>query len=410
MKKAAKISLITVSVILVLAGIVICALRWKAWFGNQPEAKYDVPDYPHNIVLTYGEKAAISRTVSWRAGEEVQPSELQLLRWRQQDTLIFQAEGDVIKSRMGKAAYYRVILDSLAAGNYSYRCCNPDFCSDWYSLYVPEHSGKQSMQEFLVFGDVQDKKGEASAFMFDQAFFNFQLNSQNPALAGMIFVGDIIERPANKYWQIFFSSLNGKQTEIPVIAATGNHEYLKGMHKVLDTRWTSIFGNPENGPERFSETTYFIDFPNCRIIVLDTDALQLFSDYTVMQTWLRKVLSERNNSWKIVVMHHPVYAAGKGRDNFAIRWVFHQPLKKADVVLCGHDHNYMRKTDKSGKPVYILTNSSEKFYEPKAEIEADCYASNLRFYEDMKVYADSLRIDTWNVETDSIFDSVVLRK
>ena len=171
-----------------------------------------------------------------------------------------------------------------------------------------------------------------------------------------------------------------------------------------------MFGNPQNGPERFLEKSYFIDFPNSRFIVLDTDALQLVSDYTVLQTWLRKVLADRKSVWKIVVMHHPVYTAGKGRNNPNMYRAFSRILEKADVVFSGHDHNYMRRTGEDGTPLYILTTSSEKFYEPKDDIDADFHASNLRFYEDMKIYADSIRIDTWNVETDSIYDTILLKK
>ena len=408
MTRPVKISLFTISAIIVLAGIVVCVLRWKAWFGNQPEATYSVPAYPHNIVLTYGEKAVSSRIVSWRADTVVVPSELQLLRWREQDTVIYNAECSLVRSRAGKAAYYRVRLESLAPGNYSYRCCNTDFCSEWYSFFVPDFSAKLRMQKFLVFGDVQDKKGPASDAMFDQAFD--KVTSLTTDLAGMVFVGDIIERPTDTFWQIFFSSMDDRTAEVPVIAATGNHEYLKGVKKVLDSRWTYVFGNPQNGPERFLEKSYFIDFPNSRFIVLDTDALQLVSDYTVLQTWLRKVLADRKSVWKIVVMHHPVYTAGKGRNNPNMYLAFSRILENADVVFSGHDHNYMRRTGKEGTPLYILTTSSEKFYEPKDEIDADFHASNLRFYEDMKIYADSIRIDTWNVETDSIYDTILLKK
>ncbi len=408
MNRTTKITLTTVSAIIVLAGTAVCVIRWQAWFGNPAEKPYTVSNEPHNIVLTYGENASSSRIVSWRAGSELQESDVQLLSWQSRDTLHIPAEGCIVESRAGEAAYYRSRLDTLRPGNYSYRCSTGDVYSEWYPVFVADKSDRLRMQEFLLFGDIQDKSGEASAEMFNKAFTKVQTTGSS--LSGVLFAGDIIERPTDEYWQLFFSSFSDRQATIPVIAATGNHEYLKGVRKKLDLRWTHIFGNPQNGPERFKETTYYIDFPLCRFIVLDTDGMQVMSDYTVMQTWLDKILEARKGVWKIVVMHHPVYAAGKGRDNPLIRFALRRTLRKADVVFCGHDHNYMRLTEKIGKPLYILTNSSEKFYVPKTTLVADCHAAYLRFYEDVKIWSDSISIDTWNVEDDVLFDHVTICK
>lgn len=407
MTRRAKIAVITIFAIILMAGIVICALRWKVWFSNPPEAAYSVASAPHNIVLSYGEQAVSSRVVSWRAGTQLQTADVELLSWQSRDTLRYSACGTIVHSRAGEAAYYRAVMDSLSAGNYWYRCRTADEASQWYPLFVADRQGRMRMQEFLVFGDVQDTEGSGSEAMYDAAFA--LSGAQYSSLAGMVFAGDIIERPTDTYWQVFFNAMNDRQAAVPVIAATGNHEYLKGVRKTLDPRWVHVFGNPDNGPHRFRGRTYFIDFPTARFIVLDTDALQVMSDYTVMQTWLRKVLDERNGVWKVVVMHHPVHAAGKGRDNPLIRFSFAHTLKTADIVFCGHDHNYMRRNGGSGKPMYILTNSSEKYYTPKDHIEADCHAAYMRFYEDLRIYPDSLRVNTWCMETDSLFDTVLLQ-
>ena len=406
MRHSVKISLTIVSAIILLAGAIVCVLRWKAWFGNQPEAEYAVPVYPNNIVFSYGESAINSRIVSWRADTMLQPSAVRLLSWSRRDTTEYAAEGSIVSSRSGKAAYYRVVMDSLSAGNYSYCCITGESSSEWYPLFVADRQAANRMQQFIVFGDIQDKGDGASETLFANAFSDKVVGGNN--VAGMVFVGDIIERPTDKYWQVFFSAIGDMTARLPVIAATGNHEYLKGVRKKLDSRWIHVFGNPGNGPQRFLYTTYYTDFPQCRFIVLDTDALNVFSDFTVMQTWLEKVLKERKNVWKIVVMHHPVYSAGKNRSNALIRIAFRRALQSADLVFCGHDHNYMRRMEGGGKPVYILTNSSEKYYTPKDEIKADSHASNMRFFESVKIYPDSIRVDTWNAESDSVFDSALV--
>ncbi|MBR1563865.1 MAG: metallophosphoesterase family protein [Paludibacteraceae bacterium] len=412
MSRAAKISLSVVAVILVVAAAIVCALRWKAWFGNQPEQPYSVPAVPHNIVLSYGEKTQSTRIVSFRCDTVTAPACVELLNWTTRDTLVFPAHGTIVSSRAGKAAFYRAVLDSVIAGNYSYRCIAAGHASQWYNLYFADRASQNNMQQFLVFGDIQDKQGAASSALFNTAFSAQVLGNALPA--AMVFVGDIIERPTDHYWQLFFNSLGDRQTVTPVIAATGNHEYLKGIHKTLDRRWTHVFGNPGNGPERFSETTYFLDFPYARIIVLDTDALQSVPDYTIMQTWLRMVLARRPEVWKIIVMHHPLFSASSNRSNTLLRLafqrIFEQSDIKADLVFAGHDHNYMRTAAQSGKPVYILTNSSDKFYPPKEDLHADSHAAYMRVFEDVKVYRDSIRVNTWNADADTVFDSVVLSR
>lgn len=387
--------LLIVFFFIILAGVgIVCGIRWNAWFGNQPEKDYVVLLRPHNIVLTYGEDATADRVISWRADTLLQESFVTLLN-EQGDTLNVPAEGEVVESRAGRAAFYKTCLHALPEGCYTYRCQSGFCTSEWRSFCVHADEGGQ----FLLFGDVQDKTGKSSTDLFSQAF------EQQPDIDYAAFVGDIIERPTDNYWQLWFRSMQNRQERIPVVAATGNHEYLKGVIKKLDSRWAHVFVNPQNGPYRFTGTSYFVDFPLYRLVVIDTDALHRFSDYTITQTWLDKTLTQAQQPWKIVIMHHPVYAAGKGRNNPSIWLAFRRTLKKADLVFAGHDHNYMRRGE---KPVYILTNSSDKFYVAKKKIKADKFASGTRFYEKVSVTADSIGVFTYQAETDSLFDQITI--
>lgn len=388
------IVILTIILILVGAGTLV-GIRWNVWFGNSPEADYVVPQKPHNIVLSYGEKAASMRTIAWRADTVVKPSCVKLIS--EQDTALFPAQAALLHTRAGKAAFYKVFLPPLTEGNYQYCCLSGEEQSDIRHFIIHPDEGNR----FLLFGDVQDKLGQSSPLLFSTAF------SSHPDAHYAAFVGDIIERPTDIYYQLFFRSLRGQQEYIPLLASTGNHEYLKGVVKHLDNRWKKVFVNPQNGPKRTLGSTYYVDFPEYRMIVLDTDALHLFSDFTITQTWLSGALREAQQKWKIVIMHHPVYSAGKGRSNPLFYTFFHATLREADIVFCGHDHNYLRRGD---KPVYLLTNSSDKFYQPKQHIHADKHAAYTRLYEYVTVTTDSLRIETYEAESDSLFDSITLHR
>ena len=392
-----RIIYLIITLIILTGGIIVCAIRWNAWFGNQPESDYVVAEKPHNIILSFGENAASARNISWRCDTILQDSYI-VLTTADKDTSIHRAKSKMIESRNGKAAFYYVTLQNLEPTTYSYKCITAGKESPWRNFEIKQHKDTR----FLVFGDVQDKQGQASTEMFHNAFSTY---SDIDAIA---FVGDIIERPMDSYYQLWFRSMENKQETTPIIAATGNHEYLKGVVKTLDSRWTSVFKNPLNGPERYLGCTYYIDFPTFRFIVIDTDALHLISDYTITHTWvLEKLLEVDDERWKIVMMHHPVYSAGKNRDNPTIKLTFSHILHNADLVLCGHDHNYMRR---GINPVYLLTTSSEKYYEPKQEVKADVHKAYSRFYEYIEVNDSTLHITTISVDTDSIFDSFELHK
>ena len=57
--------------------------------------------------------------------------------------------------------------------------------------------------------------------------------------------------------------------------------------------------------------------------------------------WLQEQLTNSDQIWKIVVMHHPPYSSGEHGSNSVMQaWKFAE--WGADVVLSGHDHNYER--------------------------------------------------------------------
>ncbi len=390
-----KIILFSLLSIVLVAGVVITILRWNAWFGNHTEQPYEVADFPHNIVLTCGEKATSERCISWRCDTVLRDA--YLILYKSDSTIqTYPATGEIIATQAGKAAYYQSCLSNLSTGTYTYQCIVDNDSSSLYSFTIQD----KAQESFLLFGDVQDRTG-SSATMFEQAL------TSHPDAQAMAFVGDMIERPLDEYWQLWFASMNNHQAQLPIIACTGNHDYHKGLIKRLDKRWTRVFRNPANGPYRFTGRTYFLDTQFARIIVLDTDALHTLSDYTITSTWLSKVLKENPKTWSIVIMHHPVYAARKGRMNPTIYAAFHRALKDADLVFCGHDHNYMRTGE---KPVYILTSSADKVYPMKENVTADVVLSGEKVYEYITLNAQQLSVETYKVKDNTLFDSVQLVK
>ena len=401
MKK--RIAWIVFLLLILAGGIALCVIRWDAWFVNPAEPVYDVPHHPTNVVLTFGENAASERIISWRAGQDTTAcSRLFLtdLQTEQEDTV--PASSAFVKSRSGEAAFHRVHLFALHPGDYAYRVETAGQSSETYSFSVQDYR-TDPRDTFLLFGDLQytdlaeavDFVETACSTVSEADFFAY--------------IGDIIERPTDDYWQLFFSSMNNRTASVPQVAALGNHEYLKGVPKRFDARWPYVFVNPHNGPDRFLGRTYYLDFPNMRLIVLDTDALQRLSDYTVLRTWLTQVLryestqwnrtARKNTRWNIVLMHHPIYSAGMGRDNPTIAWALRYVLQDADLVVAGHDHNYARHRHHGSTPAYVILSSSAKSYLPKCSPIEERLGSNHAFFSRVTVSADTMGMTTYLVDT-----------
>lgn len=393
--------------LLIAALITVCVLRWEAWFSNPAENTYIVPAEPDNIIVGFG-RNCFSRTVSWRSCKQL-PSFAVI----DGDTIL--TDGSKVVSRAGEAFYYRAEKDSLSAGVHSYFVQTGELRSEDYTFYV---SDDDSLRLF-VFGDIQEKDTLSPFYEFcDSVIYNLCRLQDMPAM--FAYCGDVIDRPTDYAWQTWFTSLRGLQTLIPQVAAVGNHEYLKGINSDCDPRWPYIFSYPDNNAERFSGTTGYIDYPTLRLVVLNTQELFWLSDYTIAQTWLNKVLSEAEKKFTVVLMHHSVFSAAMKRSNPLIYATFRHTLKKADLVIAGHDHLYTRRAKVNtylledsvsySTPVFIVTSSSSKHYIPRISADDQRIGSTASFVEDITVSNGVMKIKTREMTTGSVYDEFVIYK
>lgn len=320
-----KIWLIILSSLLV-GGVIVCTIRWKAWFGNPPEPIWE--------------------------GDTIQ---LQLNTFANEHTL----------QRMQK--------DTL---------------------------------QFILLGDIHNQ------LVYDDYAL---LAERHPNVDFYAQLGDWMERPYFYYEQMLYHSIVGTGFDtLPVIAIPGNHEHRKGIIKQLPEQWKTIFPNPSNGIDRFEGTSYFVDFPQMRIITINTDGLHLLSDYTRVGLWLKQTLREAKDKYTIVMMHHPVFSTAKGRQNPWIWLSFYGALREADVVFSGHDHNYARRTEhykarfwkKEEPTIFIGTNASIKKYPVKENKKYEASLSGEPVYEHIFVTPNTLHISTYTIHSGERIDHV----
>ena len=263
---------------------------------------------------------------------------------------------------------------------------------------------------FLLLGDIHNSLTNTEMSRLVERHPNIQFYAQ---------LGDWMERPYLYYEQMMYQSLQGTSLEtLPVVAVPGNHEHLKGIVKTLPNHWQEIFANPQNGPARFLGTSYYVDFPQLRLIALNTDGLVWLSDYTQVGFWLKKTLREAGDKFTIVMMHHPVYSTADGRSNPLIWLAFHGAMREADVVFSGHDHNYARRTEhykarfwKREEPtIFIATNASNKKYPVKEKVEYDASFSGEPVYQYISVNPSTLTIQTYKLKSFELIDEVRIER
>lgn len=259
---------------------------------------------------------------------------------------------------------------------------------------------------FILLGDIHNSLNNKDMQL---------LSERHPDVKFLAQLGDWMERPYYYYEQMMYKSLVGTRFDsLPVMAIPGNHEYLKGVVKTLPEHWKNIFPNPKNGPTRFLGTTYFVDFPQIRLIAIDTDVLHRISDYTQVAFWLKKTIREAENKFTVVMMHHPVYSTAKGRTNLLIWLTFRDAMREADVVFSGHDHNYARRTEqykarfwKREEPtIFIATNASNKVYPIKPKTNYNTAFSGEAVYEYITVTPNILYIRTYKFTSCELIDKV----
>ncbi len=245
---------------------------------------------------------------------------------------------------------------------------------------------------FVVLGDVHNSVDSMQWENMAHRHFGIDFYAQ---------LGDFMERGYWYYAQSLFHELEGTPFErLPLINCPGNHEYRKGAVRRLPDMWKAMFVHPNNGPKRFAGTTYFVDFPNLRFIVLDTNTLHKLSDYTVLCTWLKQAIAGAAGRFTVVIMHHPVYSCGVGRQNTVVYASLMRALQTADLVFAGHDHNYARRLP------FVDTNSAKKFYLHQLDDDFTRVGSGVQLYELLTLVGDTLTMETYLMDSGEKYDEV----
>ncbi|MBP5455790.1 MAG: metallophosphoesterase family protein [Paludibacteraceae bacterium] len=401
---------IAIPLILILGLGILTFIRWNAWFGNPEEPAYTTEKKIGRLTLTLGNQGEYSRAFSWVFGEEVSQGTLYLTKVGSQDTTTIPAKCDVCPSRSGKSAYFRAFADQLDHGStYSYQVRNGDIASEWHQFNTLADSTKESFS-FLYFGDIQDSDSSD----YTRRVMN-EIYDQNKETQFVLLGGDFIERPMDMYYNMAYDGLGRMATEVPILAVTGNHEYLKGIVRKIDSRFAYAF--PYYLASKVKENHVFtFTYGNAQFFLLDSN--REFWNLSDQREWLEAEMAKSTAKWMIVVLHHPIYSLRGGLNNFFVKQNFQsaveggKTLKKIDLVLQAHEHGYARKrtpmTDgKSTTPLYSVSYFSDKAYFQSFDGDYERWGTANRYYQKISINGDSLFFRTYT-DQHELYDEVIL--
>lgn len=251
--------------------------------------------------------------------------------------------------------------------------------------------------DFLVFGDSGTGSPE------QKQIANLLLNRE----AGFIVhTGDLVYPSGTfeRYESLYFDYYRDLMRDVPFFPCPGNHDYYetscipyRAIHSLpRDTVSTSDYGR-----------YYSFDWGNAHFISLDSnDSLwEAVNGSGRMLQWLDNDLRTTTKFWRIVVLHHPAYSAGKHSEEpeaEMVRNYIAPILDKYSVplVLNGHEHSYQRSAPITGGRVaargegtlYITTGGGGADLHPVSQAETVEIAESVHHFLTCNVSGTKLKI------------------
>lgn len=263
---------------------------------------------------------------------------------------VFEWEGNYV---------HKALVSGLEAGKTYYYDVGDETVRSAAGMFVTDNGDDKV--DFITFADVQagnQENFDKAARVVEQAFKTM------PTAEFMAGLGDFTDDSTNEEWDYndnSFREINMSTTLAPV---AGNHDGL-GVEN-----WFNYMFNLDTSEsvQTSDGVNYSFDYGNIHFAVLNTN--DILSISIPQLTWLENDMKSTDKDWKIVLMHKSPYSLGKDA-----KWPDALYLQKSltrivdecdvDLVLSGHDHQYLRtkpltgnEVDEENGTIYILSGTA----------------------------------------------------
>jgi 3',5'-cyclic AMP phosphodiesterase CpdA len=364
-----------------------------------------------------------TRTVAWRAPGDMEQSSVYLIEgavaaddmaW----AYAIEIAGELtpaaeMPDNYGNYRHFEAYITGLIPGDYSYRIGTvggidpassvdggPDSMSDSvggatqttveraYEMSEPATFTVRGVSEtrqssiFLFFGDTQPE-----ASIEEYADFGALVQTARAAYPQAdlaLQCGDLGNQGnAPEEWAAFLREASTVFSGLPLFTAPGNHEVSPYVNTPgrKPAYYLGVFALPRNGPAGFEEEYYSFDYGDAHILSLSSnylDPAETYSDDKAeaariaaeIDQWIEDDLARTRQTWKIVLMHQPAYplVGDSTAAGMANRWIPIFDRTGVDLVLCGHQHEFMRTwplragAEDANGLVQVMGNASRKSY------------------------------------------------
>src|SRR5690554_2006061 len=160
-----------------------------------------------------------------------------------------------------EANYHAALIDGLVPGKqYVYRVGYGAYWSEWFQISLPDPGDKL---HFFYYGDAQNGVKAHWSRLVREAYKKF------PEISFMLHAGDLINRHNNDHeWGEWFHAGGYIHAAVPSMMTPGNHEF--GREMDFSPQWRPQFNLPLNGPKDLEETCYQVNFPQVKLISLNS--------------------------------------------------------------------------------------------------------------------------------------------
>lgn len=253
---------------------------------------------------------------------------------------------------------HKALVSELTPGTvYLYRVGNGTEFSE-VGRFVTDD--KNDSFDFIAIADIQAGNQEnfnRGARVVENAFKTM------PTAEFMVNLGDFTDDSTNEEWDYYDNAMKDINRNTTLAPVSGNHDGLG-----VEDWFNNMFNLDVSESVQTSDgVNYSYDYGNVHFAVLNTN--DILSISIAQLKWLENDMNSTDKDWKVVLMHKSPYSLGKDA-----KWPDALYLQKAltkvvdecnvDLVLSGHDHQYLRTKPLTGNKVnedgtvYVLAGTA----------------------------------------------------
>jgi hypothetical protein len=166
-------------------------------------------------------------------------------------------------------------------------------------------------------------------------------------------VGSLDDPQWKTKWEDLYSPMG-----IKFYASLGNHDYGRP-----DSPAAEIMYSQKSATWRMPATYYTYTAGPVQFFAIDTIELSDTSLPNKELAWLETELAKSKSPWKIVYGHYQIYSATRGDEENLIERLLPVLRNRADLYLCGHDHNLQELKEEAGVHFFLNGGGGAGLYD-----------------------------------------------